>query len=83
MNQQAPKPFFINDAEATFIYRALLSFKDKVTEVLESPSVISFELQASMIHMKYVAFYQHEVITGLMDELTEQFATDTKHLLPQ
>ncbi len=79
-----PKAFFINDTEATFIYRALLNSKGRINEILKMEGIDRNTNHDSFIDsVQKVGLYQDEIISGLMDELSEQFATDINLLLPK
>ncbi len=83
MKAQQKKRIHINTVEATFLFRALLSFKGKINEVLQNDTPLTPALEDSMEYMKEVAIHQDNITSDLMDMLTENFATDTKYLLPQ
>jgi hypothetical protein len=78
------KPFYIDDTEATFIYRALLNCKGRIDDILKLEGITQNMDNNSFIDsVKKVGLYQDEIISGLMDELTEQFNTDINLMLPK
>ncbi len=79
------KAFLITDVEATFIFRALLNSHNRIKEVIDMQAMrLDANPEENIFdYINKVADYQNEITSNLMNELTEQFNTDTLLMLPE